>query len=114
MSSVFFGQLISAVLFAPLCFWETDFSPHTVTALLALGVFQLGLAYIFLSLGIRHTPPVTASLITGIEPVLNPILVAVFYGEQISATALAGAVIVVGAILLYNILKSRSSGASVN
>ena len=39
-----------------------------------LGVFQLGLAYALLTTGIRYIPPVTASLITGIEPVLNPIL----------------------------------------
>lgn len=114
MSSVFFGQLASAVAFTPFCFGETDFSPVAVGALLALGVFQLGLAYIFLSLGIQHTPPVTASLITGLEPVLNPIWVAVFYGESVSGTALAGAVIVVGAIVAYNIVKSRLSRASVS
>ena len=39
---------------------------------LLLGVFQLGLAYALLTTGIRYIPPVTASLITGIEPVLNP------------------------------------------
>ena len=34
----------------------------------------------------------TASLISGIEPVLNPVLVAVFYGEKIGRLALVGAV----------------------
>lgn len=113
MSSVFFGQLAAAVIFTPFCFQETDFSPVPMAALLALGALQVGLAYIFLSLGIRYTPPVTASLITGLEPVLNPIWVAVFYGEHISATAFAGAVIVVGAIVGYNVLKSRRSKAAV-
>ncbi len=113
MSSVFFGQLAAAVIFAPFCFGETDFSLVPIAALLALGVFQVGLAYIFLSLGIRSTPPVTASLITGLEPVLNPIWVAVFYGEHISGTAFLGAVIVVGAIVGYNVLKSRRSQASL-
>jgi len=113
MSSVFFGQLASAVVFTPFCFGETDFSPVPMVSLLVLGALQVGLAYIFLSLGIRRTPPVTASLITGLEPVLNPIWVAVFYGEHISGTALLGAVIVVGAIVGYNVLKSRRSKASV-
>ncbi len=113
MSSVFFGQLAAALLFAPFCIGETDFSFVPITAILVLGIFQVGLAYIFLSLGIRYTPPVTASLITGLEPVLNPIWVAVFYKEKITPLSLVGAVIVVGAIVGYNVLKSKRSGASV-
>ncbi len=113
LSSVFFGQLAAAVIFTPFCLGETNFSPVPMTALLALGALQVGLAYIFLSLGIRDTPPVTASLITGLEPVMNPIWVAVFYGEHISPTALAGTVIVIGAIVGYNVLKSKRAKASV-
>ncbi len=113
LSSVFFGQLAAAVIFTPFCLGETDFSPAPMLALFALGALQVGLAYIFLSLGIRTTPPVTASLITGLEPVLNPVWVALFYGERISPTALAGAVIVIGAIVGYNVLKSKRSKASV-
>ncbi len=113
LSSVFFGQLAAAVIFTPFCLGETDFSPAPMLALFALGALQVGLAYIFLSLGIRTTPPVTASLITGLEPVLNPVWVALFYGERISPTALAGAVIVIGAIVGYNVLKNKRSKASV-
>ena len=113
LSSVFFGQLAAAVIFTPFCLGETDFSPAPMLALFALGALQVGLAYIFLSLGIRTTPPVTASLITGLEPVLNPVWVALFYGERISPTALAGAVIVIGAIVGYNVLKSKRSKDSV-
>lgn len=113
VSSAFFGQLASAVIFTPFCFAETDFSPAPMTALLALGVLQVGVAYVFLARGIRHTPPVTASLIAGTEPVLNPILVAVFYGEQITPLAFAGAVVVVGAVVWYNIAKSRAAHAAV-
>ncbi len=113
LSSVFFGQLAAAVIFTPFCLGETDFSPAPMLALFALGALQVGLAYIFLSLGIRTPPPVTASLITGLEPVLNPVWVALFYGERISPTALAGAVIVIGAIVGYNVLKSKRSKASV-
>ena len=37
------------------------------------------------------------------EPIMNPLLVAVFYGEQVSALAVTGAVIVVCSILAYNV-----------
>ena len=61
--------------------------------------------------GIRATPAVSASLITGLEPILNSLWVALFYGETISGLALAGAVIVVLAIVLYNVFLSRQRKA---
>ena len=109
LSSCFLGQLAAGLVFTPFCLGETDFSPPTLSVVLVLGVVQVGLAYILLSLGIRSTPPVTASLITGLEPILNPLWVAWFYGETISRLAMLGAVIVVGSIILYNIANIRKS-----
>ena len=107
ISSCFIGQLAAGVIFAPLCIRETDFSVPVLSAVLALGVIQVGGAYILFSIGIRHTPAVTASLITGMEPILNPLLVAAFYGEPVSALSVAGCVIVVCSILLYNLRIAR-------
>ena len=112
LSSCFLGQLASGVLFTPLCAKETDFSAPVLAAVLALGLVQVGGAYILFSEGILHTPAVTASLITGLEPILNPVWVALFYGETISGLSLAGAVIVVGAILIYNIRMSAKQRAA--
>ena len=67
--AVFLGQLTAGVILTPLCFRETDFSARTIAAVVALGVIQVGGAYILFSIGIRKTPPVTASLITGMEPI---------------------------------------------
>lgn len=108
ISSCFLGQLAAGLLFTPFCRWETDFSPPTIMVIVILGVIQVGLAYILLSVGIRRTNPVTASLITGLEPVMNPLWVAILYGETISPLAMIGAVIVVGAILLYNVRKNST------
>ncbi|MBR2853176.1 MAG: EamA family transporter [Clostridia bacterium] len=107
ISSCFLGQLAAGVILTPLCFGETDFSAQTMAAVIALGVVQVGGAYVLLSIGIRNTPPVTASLITGLEPILNPLLVAVFYGERITALSIAGAVIVVCTVLGYNVWLAR-------
>ena len=103
ISSCFLGQLTAGLVMTPLCFRETDFSLPVMAAVLALGIVQVGGAYILFSIGIRHTQAVTASLITGMEPIMNPLLVAVFYGEQVSALAVTGAVIVVCSILAYNV-----------
>ena len=107
ISSVFWGQVVSAVVGLPFVVKEHDFTAPTMTALLVLGVFQVGAAYILLTEGLNTPPPVTASLISGIEPVLNPILVAVFYHELVGPLSLAGAVIVVGGVVGYNVLLAR-------
>ena len=108
ISSVFWGDMFSAVIGFPMLLRETEFTPVALTSLVVLGAFQVGVAYILLTIGLRTTPPVAASLISGIEPVLNPILVALFYDETIGPLSLVGAVVVVGGILIYQILKIRT------
>ncbi|MBO4356254.1 MAG: EamA family transporter [Clostridia bacterium] len=74
---------------------------------LLLGLVQQAAAMICFSVGIKTTPPVAASLISGIEPILNPVLVALFYGEKLTWLSLIGAVIVLVSILIYNVLTAR-------
>ncbi|MBQ4564242.1 MAG: EamA family transporter [Lachnospiraceae bacterium] len=105
MSSIFLGQAVCAVTQAPFIFAETQFPTTGILAVLVLGVFQLALAYILMAKGLEHTPAVAASLTTAIEPILNPILVAIFYKEQISSLSFVGAAIVFLGIISYNGLK---------
>jgi len=107
ISSVFWGDVLSAVTGLPFLFRETDFSAGPIISLLILGVFQVAVAYILLTIGLKTTPSVTASLVSGIEPVLNPVLVAVFYGEKMGTMALVGAAIVIGGVVGYNVLKLK-------
>ncbi len=107
MSSVFLGHLMSAVIGLPSLMGETDFSASAIGCILVLGVFQLGLGYILFTKGLEQTQPVSASLISTIEPILNPILVAVFYGEKITPLAILGAVIVICAVVVYNVVKTN-------
>lgn len=110
--SVFWGDVVSVLTGLPFLLQETAFTPTAITSLLILGAFQVGLAYILICIGLKTTPPVTASLISGIEPVLNPILVAVFYHETIGTMALLGAVIVIGSVVVYNALEARQESFS--
>jgi len=111
ISSVFCGNVISAVVGLPFLGYETEFSKNTLIAVLVLGVFQVAVAYILMVEGLKTTPPVTASLVSGIEPVLNPIFVAVFYHEMVGPVALVGAMVVVGSVVLYNVILARQSTA---
>ena len=107
ISSVFWGDVLSALVGLPFLARETEFPPSALVSLLVLGVFQVALAYILLTIGLKTTPPVTASLVSGIEPVLNPILVAVFYHETMGRFALAGAAIVIVGVVGYNVIRAR-------
>ena len=111
LSALFIGQLGTGIILSPLVIKETDFSAVPIIAVVALGIFQVGLAYIFFNLATSHTSPVTASIINGVEPILSSVLVAVFWGEMLTPLSLIGAVIVVAAILIYNILTSHKSSA---
>ena len=113
ISSVFWGDVLSAVTGLPFLLWETNFAPVTLFSLLILGVFQVAVAYILLTIGLKTTPPVTASLVSGIEPVLNPILVAVFYREEMGRFALVGAAIVILGVVSYNVLKIKEKSKCV-
>lgn len=107
ISSVFWGDVLSAVTGLPFLLRETDFSSKALISLVVLGVFQVAVAYILLTIGLKTTPPVTASLVSGIEPVLNPILVAVFYGENMGPMAVIGAAIVIGGVVIYNVCRAK-------
>lgn len=109
LSSIFLGQTLSAVTCIWFVFGETDFGATAIGGIAVLGIFQLALAYIFMSKGLDEVSAVTASLTTAIEPILNPILVAIFYQEMITPLSFAGAVIVIAAIVGYNAWKAAKS-----
>ena len=102
------GQGMGAVIGLPFLVQETEFTSAALGYAIALGVFQLGLAYVFFTTGIRYAPPVSASLVAGIEPILNPILVAVVLGETLTKLSLLGGAIVFLSIMAYNVLTTKT------
>lgn len=113
LSSVLIGMGLNVLTGLPFLIREQPFSAgmDVWAPVLILGIFQLGLAYVFLTEGLAITPPVTASLISGIEPVLNPLLVAVFYGEMLTPLSLVGAAIVFLSVIGYNLIRLKQAEA---
>lgn len=107
LTSVFLGHLLTACMAVFSISDLPDISYRTMALIAALGIFQAGLGYTLLTLGLKKCDPLTGSLMACIEPVLNPILVAVFYGEYMSIRQIAGCVIVISSIVIYNIYNSR-------
>lgn len=73
-----------------------------ITGILLLGVFQLGISYIFFTKGIENVTVLEGILIPVIEPLLNPIWVFLGTGEKPSQFALIGGVIVLAAVLYHS------------
>lgn len=80
-----------------------------VLALLGLGIFQVGLAYVLFAKGTKLTSPVSASLIGLMEAILNPIWVYLVFGEAIGKYALAGSGIILLAVVLNTIWSAKEA-----
>ena len=55
-----------------------------------LGVFQIGVSYLFFFKGVRLISALKASIVSLLEPILNPIFVFIFVGEMPSVVSLIG------------------------
>jgi drug/metabolite transporter (DMT)-like permease len=102
------ASVITAIFCTPFILKET----WTVTnwSILAfLGIFQIGLAFVFFTKGIKHIPALEANLIGTLEPVLNPIWVFLFYGESMGAFALFGGLVVLGGVMLSAVGSARAA-----
>ncbi|NCB41918.1 MAG: EamA family transporter [Clostridia bacterium] len=111
LSSVLIGQAGSVLIGLPFLLSVSSFSATALLAVAVLGFLQLGLGFIFLTKGLQTTSAITASLVTGIEPILNPLWVALFYKEVLTPISMIGAVIVFVTIIAYNYKKAKKDMA---
>jgi drug/metabolite transporter (DMT)-like permease len=107
--SLHLGFMFNAVIGLPFVFFETTPDPSAWGAVAVLGTVQVGLAYVFFSKGIKNTPALLSCLITALEPVLNPLWVALAYGEVPGLYALAGGVVIVSSVAAYNVWEARKA-----
>ena len=107
--SLLLGFAINAVIGLPFVFFESAMDAVAWGAILVLGVVQVGLAYVFFSKGIQKTPALAACLITALEPVLNPVWVALVTTEKPGALAVAGGAVIIATVVLYNLWTQRAA-----
>ena len=95
--------LVAAPFVAPGAVGSLD-----LVLLAALGITQIGLGFVFLTIGGRLIPAGEVALITLLEIILGPLWVWVFLSEQPSTATLVGGAVVLGAVLL----EARTQPAS--
>lgn len=96
--SIFYGNVFVVLISTYSIFEINTLSLSNLLMVSYLGIFQIGVAYIIFAYGLKRVLAVEASLISMIEPVLNPIWVLIGYGEVPSVMAIIGGVIILFAI----------------
>jgi len=112
MPSTVLGNLIAALITLP--FVTGDFARITAQGALVLvylGVVQMGIAYLLLARGLRSVPAAEASLISMLEPTLNPVWVYLGTGERPGPWAVVGGAVVLAAVLLRALAKPAPAPA---
>jgi drug/metabolite transporter (DMT)-like permease len=110
-SSVIYGNLLLVIITAFVIFSSPtslaalgNISARDAASVLYLGVVQIGIAYTLFTLGMaRGVRSLDAAIVGYIEPVLNPLWVFIFLGEQPSAWALTGGAIIIAAVTSHTI-----------
>jgi drug/metabolite transporter (DMT)-like permease len=101
--SLFMGFLANAAIGMPFAFFSFSAEPAAWASISFLGFVPVGFAYFLFALGIKKTPALLACLITALEPLLNPIWVAIAIGEAPGPFTIIGGVVIIFAVVGYNI-----------
>jgi drug/metabolite transporter (DMT)-like permease len=109
IAAIILGNLLVAGICAPIAL--RGFHPTLIqtSALLYLGIFQIGVAYLLFNAGMRHLSA-TAAVVTGtLEAVLNPVWVFLGIGERPSPWALVGGLMILATIFWYTLAPRARS-----
>lgn len=108
MSGILFAHCIASALGVPIGLaMTTSTTGLEIFYVVILGVFQLGIPYLLYTVASRNCPPLACSLIGMLEPLFNPVWVAIFVGEIPGAFALAGAVIIIAVVTWWCVSESK-------
>lgn len=103
-----FLGLIMCTPFALTAFFDSGATLTTGNILAQIGLGAcLASGYIFITLGMRTVSPVSAALMSNIEPVLNPLWVFLFLGETPGWVAILGAIVVLSTVTWYSLSEKR-------
>ena len=106
--SIILGNLLAFLVGLPWIVRAPPLGATGWTALVVLGVVQLGVSYWLYARAIKHVTALEAVLVPVIEPILNPVWVLLALHERPTPLALAGGAIVLGAVTLRAVVSVRA------
>lgn len=95
------GCLVATLVAAPFAFPVENSTPTNWLIIAYLGIFQIGLAYVFIARGVRELRAIEVSLLLLVEPVFSPIWTWMLLGEVPAGLAIAGGGLVLGASVVH-------------
>lgn len=101
------GNAVAFLACLPLALPVQTISARDVAAIGYLGIFQIGLAYLFFVRGIRHVSALEASLLILLEPVLNPLWAWLLHGERPGPWANLGALLLLTTMGIRAVMTAR-------
>lgn len=106
----FMCNLGGALLMLPFAWGRLHISLPAAGAVLFLGWFQLGLGYFLFTRGVKTVSPQEAGIITLLEPVFNPVWVAIFVHELPNVwTVLGGLLIAAALVTRYTLMAGPAA-----
>jgi drug/metabolite transporter (DMT)-like permease len=107
---VLLGNLIAFAVGLPFALPVVEARMLDWAILIGLGVVQIGLAYVLLTLAMRHIPALEASVLLLLEPALNPLWSWMVHGERPGPWSVLGGVTILAATGLKTWIDSRPEG----
>jgi drug/metabolite transporter (DMT)-like permease len=114
MRPVIIGNLLAFLGCLPFALPASAPRPVDIAVVAYLGVFQVGLAYVFLSRSLRFVPAVEASTLLLIEPVFNPVWTWLIHGERPGYQAITGGAVIIFAAFFGSLWDARSRAYAAN
>ena len=108
-AGAFWGNVLAAIACLPLALPVVSAGPTDWLMVGYLGVFQIGVAYLFLIRGLTRVRAFEASLLLLLEPVLNPIWTWLVHGERPGVWSIAGAAVILAATVVKSFVDAREA-----
>jgi drug/metabolite transporter (DMT)-like permease len=109
--TVVIGNCIAFAAALPMAMPLPQITAADLATITYLGIFQVGLAYVFLTRGVAHVPAFEAAALLLLEPAINPVWTWLLLGETPASLALAGGVLILAATLGNTWWQSRGASA---
>ncbi len=113
LDRIFWGNILTTIVALPFMFGSVP-DGKSMLGIGLLGIFQLGISYVLYSVAIKNVTALEAVLIPVIEPILNPVWVALVLHEMPGIYSLMGGAVVIAVITLRCVYTYQLSKKQVH
>jgi drug/metabolite transporter (DMT)-like permease len=105
--TIVLGDVAAVAICAPAMLAATPATPAQWALVALLGLGQIGLPYALYGLAVTRLTALEGALVPTLEPILNPVWVALATRETPGRTAIVGGAVVLASVLAQSVAKAR-------